>query len=148
MARSKAGKSLERVLRLTVDTEEPLRDAMDCATALRLIGDGLAAHDDIEGRAITVIAWAACGRLDELKKLWDETHRAARRSCPRADIKITQAVHAAGALAAGAYGVYGPYGYGPGYGYYGPRYYRPAYYGGPYGYYRGGPRYYRHYRGW
>jgi CRP-like cAMP-binding protein len=55
---------------------------------------------------------------------------------------------AAGALAAGAYGAYGPYGYGPGYGYYGPRYYRPAYYGGPYGYYRGGPRYYRHYRRW
>jgi hypothetical protein len=55
---------------------------------------------------------------------------------------------AAGALAAGAYGAYGPYGYGPGYGYYGPRYYPPAYYAGPYGYYRGGPRYYRHYRRW
>jgi hypothetical protein len=55
---------------------------------------------------------------------------------------------AAGALAAGAYGAYNPYGYGPGYGYYDPRYYRPAYFAGPYGYYRGGPRYYRHYRRW
>jgi hypothetical protein len=79
MARSKAAKSLERVLRLTVDMEAPLRDAMDCATALRLIGHGLADNDGMEGRAITAIAWAACGRLDELKKLWDRTHKAARR---------------------------------------------------------------------
>ena len=79
MAQSKAAKSLERVVRLTVDMEEPLRDAMDCVTALRLIGHGLAAHDDAEGRAITAIALAACGRLDELKKLWDRTHKAARR---------------------------------------------------------------------
>ncbi|MDE2378928.1 hypothetical protein [Bradyrhizobium sp.] len=51
---------------------------------------------------------------------------------------------AAGALAAGAIAASHPYygyGYGPGY-YYGPSYY----YGpGPYAYYYGGPRYYRHY---
>jgi hypothetical protein len=46
---------------------------------------------------------------------------------------------AAGALAAGAYGAYGP-GYG-----YGPRYYGPPRYAYGDGYYRRGPRYYRHY---
>jgi hypothetical protein len=79
MAQSKAAKSLERVVRLTVDMEEPLRNAMDCVTALRLIGHGLAAQDGAEGRTITAIAWAACGRLNELKKLWDRAHKAARR---------------------------------------------------------------------
>jgi hypothetical protein len=48
MAQSKAAKSLERVFRLTVNMGEPLRDAMDCATARRLFGRGLAARDDME----------------------------------------------------------------------------------------------------
>jgi hypothetical protein len=78
MARSKAAKSLEQVVRLTVEMEAPLRDAIDYATALRLIGHGLTADDGAEGRAITAIAWAACGRLDDLKKLWDMAHEAAR----------------------------------------------------------------------
>jgi hypothetical protein len=94
MAQSKAAKSLERVFRLTVDMEEPLRDAMDCATALRLIGHGLAAHDDVEGRAITAIAWA--GGWTNLRS--SGTGRTRRRAdsghvtgnfgvMPRADIK-------------------------------------------------------------
>jgi hypothetical protein len=79
MPQSKAAKSLEQVVRLTVDMEAPLRDAMDYATALRLIGHGLAIDNDAEGRAIAALAWAACGRLDELKRLWDMAHEAARR---------------------------------------------------------------------
>jgi CRISPR/Cas system-associated endonuclease Cas1 len=79
MAQSKATKSLERVCSLTLDMEEPLRDATAFVLALRLIGQGLLAHDNEEGRAVAAIAWAASDRLDALKQTWDRTYKATRK---------------------------------------------------------------------
>jgi hypothetical protein len=78
MAQSKAAKSLERVCSLTLDMEEPLRDARHLVLALRLVGHGLAAHDGEEGQAIAALALAAGDRLDTLKQVWDRTCKAAR----------------------------------------------------------------------
>lgn len=79
MAQSKEAKSLERVCSLTLDIEEPLREATELVLALRLIGHGITAHDGEEGAAITNLAWATSDRLDTLKKLWDRTYKIVTR---------------------------------------------------------------------
>jgi len=79
MARSKAAKSLGKVCELTLDMEEPLREATEFVLALRLIGHGLSAHDNEEGAAITALAWAASKRLCKLNKAWNRTYKAARK---------------------------------------------------------------------
>ena len=63
-------KRLAKVRALVFDMEEPLNEAIDYVVALRLIGCGLAALDNDNGRAILATAWAVSKRLDALKALW------------------------------------------------------------------------------
>jgi hypothetical protein len=78
MAWSKAAKSLERVVSLTLDMEEPLNEAMRFTLALRLMGQGIVLQGGEEGRAVAEVASAVSDRLDKLKATWDRTYKIAR----------------------------------------------------------------------
>ena len=45
---------------LTLDMEVPLNEAMHLTLALSLMGQGLAAHGDDEGRAVAEVAMIVC----------------------------------------------------------------------------------------
>jgi hypothetical protein len=72
-------KSLAKVRGFAVDMEVPLNEASDFVSALRLIGNGLAADYNNDGRAIAAAAWAASQRLDALRDIWDRMFKAASR---------------------------------------------------------------------
>jgi hypothetical protein len=72
-----AATSLEKVRAIAFDMEEPLNEALDFVVALRLIGNGLIANHDDDGRAIYTIAWAASERIETLKEKWERIFRAA-----------------------------------------------------------------------
>ena len=72
-----AARSLAKVRDLAVDMEEPLNEASDFVLALRLMGNGLVADHDSDGRAIAAAAWAASLRLDALRDIWDRMFHAA-----------------------------------------------------------------------
>jgi hypothetical protein len=65
-----AGAALKKVCALAFDMEEPLNDARDYVRALRLIGDGLIAVHDDDGRAVLTCATAAMDRLDAITEQW------------------------------------------------------------------------------
>jgi hypothetical protein len=69
-------KSLAKVRGLAVDMEVPLDEAADFVLALRLIGNGLIADYNNDGRAIAAVAWAASQRLDALRDIWDRMFKA------------------------------------------------------------------------
>jgi hypothetical protein len=73
-------KSLAKVRDLAVDMEVPLNEASDFVSALRLMGNGLVADYNNDGKAIAAAAWAASQRLDALRDIWDRMYAAARRS--------------------------------------------------------------------
>ena len=58
--------------------EVPLNEASDFVLALRLIGNGLVADHNCDGRAIAAAAWAASQRLDALRDIWDRIYAAAK----------------------------------------------------------------------
>jgi hypothetical protein len=68
---------LEKVRAIAFDMEEPLNEALDFVVALRLIGNGLIANHDDDGRAIFTIAWAASERIAVLKEKWEGIFKAA-----------------------------------------------------------------------
>jgi hypothetical protein len=73
-----AAAALEKVRAIAFAMEEPLNEAMNFVVALRLIGDGLSANHDDDGRAVYAIAWAASERIETLKEKWKGIFRAAR----------------------------------------------------------------------
>jgi hypothetical protein len=52
---------------LLLDIEQPLRDATHTVEALRLVGHGLAVHDNAGGDAVAELARIVAGRLWPLK---------------------------------------------------------------------------------
>jgi hypothetical protein len=80
-------KSLAKVRDLAVDMEEPLNEASDFVMALRLIGNGLVADHNSDGRAIAAAAWAASLRLDALRDIWDRMFNVAANRPARKRIR-------------------------------------------------------------
>ena len=87
-ARQRAGKHLRarrsgsaKLLALALDMEEPLNEAIGAVHALGLIGHRLAdLVDEKEGRAVEVVAWTACQRLDTLRQTWRSLCKIAARA--------------------------------------------------------------------
>jgi hypothetical protein len=61
---------LKKVMGFALDMEEPLNDAMEFVQALQMIGDGMVADHNDQGRPISAVARAASRRLDVLKDTW------------------------------------------------------------------------------
>ena len=70
---------LKKIMGFALDMEEPLNDAMYFVLALRLIGDGIDADHDDNGRAIAAVARAALQRLDTLEDAWSGLIKAGQR---------------------------------------------------------------------
>jgi hypothetical protein len=60
-ARKRRGRHADP-LRLLLQFEEPLRDVANYTDALRLIGQGLTAHDETGGEAVAALAYLAGDR--------------------------------------------------------------------------------------
>ncbi len=71
--------ALRATLDRALDMEEPLNDAVEFVQALRIMGDGMVADDDNDGRAIAAVARAALRRLDVLEDVWSRLIKAAQR---------------------------------------------------------------------
>lgn len=79
-----------RLLRLgtRLQIEEPLRDAINYAEALRLMGHGIVALDDNGGDAVVALAWQTSQRLERVKTLWNKMLEE-RRKIRRAKLDAT-----------------------------------------------------------
>jgi hypothetical protein len=79
-AQETAKSRLKKVASLALEMEVPLNDATDLVHALRLIGDGMIAGHNDNGRPINALAWSALHRLEALRSTWIAIHKAARNS--------------------------------------------------------------------
>jgi len=61
----------DKLRALALEMELPLQDVENLIHALRLIGHGIEAFDNPDGRAIAALAWTAAQRLDEVKERWN-----------------------------------------------------------------------------
>ncbi len=77
--RGRLRRRVDKTLRFALDMEEPLNDAMEFVQALRMIGNGMAADYDDNGRAIAAVARAALQRLDALEDAWSGLIKAGQR---------------------------------------------------------------------
>jgi hypothetical protein len=69
-AQATARARLKKIMKFALDMEEPLNDAIEFVLALRMIGDGMVADYDDQGRPIAAVARAASRRLQALESAW------------------------------------------------------------------------------
>jgi hypothetical protein len=74
-----SAKTPRKIAHRALDMEVPLNDAMEFVQALRMIGDGMVADDNDDGRPIAAVARAALNRLDDLKRAWVGVIKLGRR---------------------------------------------------------------------
>ncbi len=70
---------LKKIMSFALNMEVPLNDAMEFVQALRMIGNGMAADDDNDGRAIAAVSRMALQRLGVLEDVWSGLVKAAQK---------------------------------------------------------------------
>ena len=71
-----------------LDMEVPLNEAVEFVQALRMIGNGMAADDDNDGRVIAAVARAALQRLNDLQGVWSDLIKVAQRQMQTKPAKV------------------------------------------------------------